>query len=136
MKYFNKKVEYQGLKFDSRVERDRYIKLKDFERKGFIDGLELQKGFELLPKQMRTEVVQLKTKTKTVERVDERAVHYHADFFYHDISADVYVVEEIKSKATALVRDYPLRRKLVKLMIRRLNEEAGCEKYIFNEVVN
>ncbi len=135
MKYFSKKVTYQGITFDSAKERDRYIMLKDMERKGAIKGLELQKHFELLPKQVKYVTIQLKTKTKVVERVDEKAVGYHCDFFYFNCKTGQYVIEEIKSKATMLIRDYSLRRKLVKLIIKRMNEQAGAELYVFNEIV-
>lgn len=135
MKYFSKKVEYKGIKFDSTKERDRFIVLQDMERRGEIKGLELQKYFELIPKQVRKETIQLKTKTKVVERVDEQAVGYHCDFFYFDCKNSTYVIEEVKSKMTMMVRDYPLRRKLVKLMIKKLNEQAGAELYVFNEIV-
>lgn len=135
MKYYNKKCIFMGISFDSTKERDRYIVLKDMERKGEIQGLELQKEFETLPRIVRNEVVQLKTKTKIVERIDERATHYHADFFYFDVRREQYVIEEVKSKATALIRDYALRRKLVKMMIMKMNAEAGKELYVFNEII-
>ena len=41
-KYGNKKVEYNGLKFDSKKEKDRYIFLKEQERIGNIQDLQLQ----------------------------------------------------------------------------------------------
>ena len=135
MKYFNKKVTFQGITFDSTKERDRYLILKDKQRRGEISNLELQKYFELLPKQIRQETIQLKTKTKKVEKVDERAVGYHCDFYYFDCKKDVWVIEEVKSKATMMVRDYPLRRKLVKLMVEKMNDDAGKEMYVFNEIV-
>jgi predicted GIY-YIG superfamily endonuclease len=43
------------------------------------------------------------------------------------------VVEEVKSKATAMVRDYPLRRKLIKWKLRMLSKQEGVE-YVFNEI--
>lgn len=136
MKYFSKKVEFFGIKFDSKRERDRYIVLRNMENKGEISELTLQKDFELLPKQMRKERVVLKTKTKIVEKVDELAVHYHCDFYYKDNKTGQYIIEEVKSPMTALVRDYPLRRKLVKLLVKKMNEEAGEEKYVFKEIIN
>ncbi len=134
MKYFNKKTVYQGIKFDSNAERDRYIVLKDMERRGEISGLVLQKYFEVLPKQVVYKTIKLKTKTKIIERVDEKAVGYHCDFYYYDCKRNVYVIEEVKSKETAKARDYPLRRKLVKLMIRRANERSR-NNYVFNEII-
>lgn len=103
---------------------------------GKIEKLKLQECFETLPKQMKLVPVKMKTKTKYVERVDEMAVHYHADFFYYDCLSHKYIIEEVKSAATAKVRDYPLRRKLVKLMVKRLNEQAGEELYVFNEIIS
>lgn len=134
MKYFNHVVEYQGIKFASITERNRYLVLKSMERKGEIHSLELQKEFVTLPKIIRYDTVQLKTKTKVVERVDEPATKYHADFYYYDNKLGVWVIEEIKSKATRRIRDYSLRRKLVKLMVARMNEEAGEKKYVFKEI--
>lgn len=136
MKYFQKKCVYQGIKFDSEAERDRYIELKAMEKKGKIRDLELQKFYELLPKQTILVPKQLKTKTKWVERVDEQAITYHADFYYYDAERKVWVVEEVKSSETAKARDYPLRRKLMKVLLRKMNEaEYGKKVYIFNEII-
>ena len=43
----NAKVEYDGKKFDSKKERDHYIKLKYRERAGEISNLECQKVLRL-----------------------------------------------------------------------------------------
>ncbi len=136
MKYFSKKVTYYGKTFDSRAELNRYLALKDKEKKGEIKELQRQVAWELLPKQVRHDVIQLKTKTKVVERVEEKAVLYHCDFYYYDNIRQKYVIEEVKSKVTAQVRDYPLRRKLVKLMVKRENEKMGCEWLLFNEIIH
>lgn len=135
MKYFAHKVKYKDLTFDSKAERDRYIYLHQQEQMGKISQLEMQKEFELLPKQYRTEIVHLKTKDKIVQKVDEQAVKYHCDFFYYDKQNELYIIEEIKSKMTAMIRDYPLRRKLVKLMVKRMNSELGRETYLFREII-
>lgn len=135
MKYFAKKVKVDGHTFDSKTEAERYLLLRTREKQGTITHLQMQKEFELLPKQVKLVKVQLKTKSKIVERVDEKAVHYHADFYYFDTLTQKWVIEEIKSKMTAQIRDYPLRRKLVKLMVKRMNEEAGEEIYTFKEII-
>ena len=44
MKYFAKKVKYDGKTFDSKTEVERYIMLKDKQKKGIISHLELQKA--------------------------------------------------------------------------------------------
>lgn len=46
-KYGAKKCEYDGIKFDSQKERDRYIELKLLEKGGGITGLQLQVPFVL-----------------------------------------------------------------------------------------
>lgn len=84
-KYRNKKVIYSDIKFDSIVEKDRYIYLKAKEEKGLIKGLELQKKFLLQDK--------FNYKGKVV-----RAIHYIADFYY--IENDIEVVEDVKGIET------------------------------------
>ena len=68
-KYKNKKVIYNGIKFDSQKERNYYIKLKLLEEKGIISNLKLQVKFELQPS--------FKFKGKTI-----RSINYIADFTY------------------------------------------------------
>ena len=46
-KYGAKKCEYEGIKFDSQKERDRYIELKLLEKGGAIRDLQLQVPFVL-----------------------------------------------------------------------------------------
>jgi len=46
-KYGNKRVEYMKIMFDSIGERDRYIFLKDQERRGLIRNLRTQVSFDL-----------------------------------------------------------------------------------------
>ena len=58
-KYHNTKVIYKGIKFDSKKERDRYITLKQLERAGIIEKLELQPKFLLL------DTIEYKKKTNT-----------------------------------------------------------------------
>ena len=100
------------------------------ESKGIISDLKTQVQFEIIPKLIKKKIVHLKTKDKIVERVEEMAAHYTCDFAYlHD---GKLVVEEIKSKATKLARDYPLRRKLIKHLLHQKNEEIGRDYYQFN----
>lgn len=68
-KYKNKKVIYNGIKFDSKKERNYYIKLKLLEEKGIISNLKLQVKFELQPS--------FKFNGKTI-----RSINYIADFTY------------------------------------------------------
>lgn len=136
MKYLSHKVIRHGIRFDSTAEADRYDELKLLERQGLITELELQKGFEIIPKLVKSITVQLKTKKKTVFRVEEQNAMYHCDFYYHDERIDKYVIEEYKSPMTAKLTDYILRRKLMKALIDKWNTYCGSEKYVFREIVS
>ena len=95
-KYHNTKVIYDGIKFDSKKERARFITLKQLEKAGIIKELELQKKFELQPS--------YKKNGKTI-----RAINYYADFYYYDIIKGKYIVEDTKGMKTEV---YKLKKKL------------------------
>lgn len=71
-KYKNKKTEYRGIKFDSIKEKNRYLILKDMERLGQIEDLQLQVRYELQPS--------YKIGNKKI-----RSINYIADFVYYKI---------------------------------------------------
>ena len=135
MKYFSKKVRNEHGNFDSKDEFDRYLYLKHMEDTGVISYLKRQVRFEIIPKLIRKEKVQLKTKVKEVDRVEEIAAHYTADFCYVD-NEGKYIIEELKSNYTKNIADYILRRKLIKRMIFLHNEEVGFVDWEFKEVVS
>lgn len=81
-KFNNRKFENKDGRWDSNGEYQRWLFLRDQERQGFINNLQRQVKFVLLPTQYRDEVVHLKTKDKVVRRVAEREVTYTADFVY------------------------------------------------------
>lgn len=134
MKYFSKTVKTEFGTFDSKTEYERFLYLKHQENIGVISELKQQVKFEIIPKIIKKVPVQLKTKVKYVDRVEESAKHYTADFTYinHD---GQYVISEVKSEGSALARDYPLRRALIKQIIYRHNEEIGFEDWVFEEYV-
>ena len=86
-KYHSKKVELDGVKFDSKKEAKRYRELLLLERAGGIKDLQTQVKYELVPSQKDMS-----------GRVIERAVNYIADFVYTDISGPVQklIVEDVK----------------------------------------
>lgn len=131
-KYGSSKVEFQGIVFDSKYERDRYIYLLDQQKQGKISALRRQTPFLLIPKATKLIPKQLKTKVKYVERVVELQSLYHNDFTY--IEDGKYICEEFKSAMTSKLSDYILRRKL---MVRKIYEHnAKCHgHWIFREVV-
>lgn len=131
MKYFAKKVIYDGITFDSTTERDRYIQLQYLQTKGIISELRRQMSFIIIPRQTRQQTVQLKTKSKMIERVIEQAAHYTCDFIYKENG--LYVMEEVKSRITKKARDYPLRRKLIIQKIEAHNRKNRSQ-WRFREV--
>lgn len=112
MKYGNRKVEYAGMKFDSARERDRYIYLVKAVERGEIRDLRRQVEYELIPALKEAQEVVLRTKTKVVEKVVQRAVVYRADFVYIRVSDGVEVVEDIKISPALLPKEYILKEKL------------------------
>lgn len=96
-KYKAKKTVVDGITFDSKKEACRYVQLKLKEEKGEISNLELQKRYELIPKQ-------LDDKGKVVYR----AVHYIADFVYDKDGQTI--VEDTKGVRTA---DFIIKEKLM-----------------------
>ena len=113
-KYKAKKVNYNGIVFDSKAECNRYIELKALEKYGKIKDLQYHKTFELLPS--------IKTEVETL-----RAINYESDFFYYDVVLNSYVVEDLKSEMTRKLSDYIIKKKL---MIHKYNN------YIFFENSN
>ena len=107
MKYFSKKIRNDHGEFDSKAEYERYLHLKHLEDIGVISCLKRQVKFEIIPMTPKKVKIELKTKTKEVERVDERAKYYTADFTYLNSNGQ-YVISEVKSTGTILARDYPL----------------------------
>lgn len=97
-KYKNKKVIYDGMKFDSVKEKSWYIKFKLMEQAGEIHNLQRQVPFCLI------EVFKLEEKTY-------RATKYVADFVYRDKEDKLHVID-VKSPATK-TQVYQLKKKLM-----------------------
>ena len=131
-KYGAHKVTMLGIEFDSRVESQRWLYLRDMEKKGQISCLHRQIRFMIIRKITRMVPVQLKTKVRYDERVVELPAYYTCDFAY--IENGRYVMEDIKNAYSQEIRDYPLRRKLMMWKIKRHNEK-GRGKWIFREAV-
>ena len=127
-KYKNEKVEFDGIKFDSKRERDRYMVLKDAERRGVISELKCQLKFTLIPAQYHEEAKQLKTKVKIVDKFDFHAITYIGDFQY--VKDGKIVVEDIKISPKLVPAEFKIKEKMMyyfhKIRIRRVykpNEE-------------
>lgn len=98
-KYGNRKVELDGMVFDSKHEANRWIELKYMERAGLIMDLKRQVRFELIPCQYDER-----------DKIVERSVTYIADFVY--VENGKRVVEDAKSPATK-TDVYKIKRKLM-----------------------
>lgn len=96
-KYNNRRCEIHGEKFDSELERDRWLNLRLLERAGEISQLRRQVAYELIPEQKRP------------SGGVERACSYVADFVYVD-KAGRTVVEDVKGAVTP---EFRLKRKLM-----------------------
>lgn len=97
-KYHAKKTTIDGIQFDSAKEAKRYVKLRDMEEAGEIEGLRLQVPFEILP-------------SFECDGVKYRGMKYIADFVYY--RNGVRVVEDVKGVKTP---EYKLKRKLMAYM--------------------
>lgn len=110
-KYGNTKiVSENGDKWDSKREMKRWLVLKDAEQSGLITDLRRQVRFELIPAIKRKEIVQLKTKTKEVEKTEQQAITYTADFVYTKDGKTV--VEDIKPSPKTVPKEFMLKAKL------------------------
>ena len=98
-KYHNKKTVADGIKFDSRLEAERYAQLKILERAGVIRDLELQPSFELLPSFRKNG----KTWRRTV---------YKADFRYILAENDKTIIEDVKGSTAVITDVFRLKQKL------------------------
>ena len=98
-KYHNTKTVLNGIKFDSKLEAERYAQLKILERAGVIRGLELQPSFELLPSFRKNG----KTWRKTV---------YKADFRYILCDGDKTIIEDVKGSTAVITDVFRLKQKL------------------------
>lgn len=112
-KYGNKKAKANGKVFDSKTERSRYYTLQMLEKAGEISDLRLQVPFEIIPAIYETVEVQLKTKTKQVQKLVQRAAHYVADFVYKDKDGNM-VVEDSKGFRT---KEYELKKKMMRAFL-------------------
>ena len=111
-KYRNKRVEYEGIVFDSLKEKRRYCQLQLLETQGIISDLRLQVSYELIPAIYEDVIVQLKTKTKAKKKLVQRATTYIADFVY--VREGQTIVEDTKGFRT---KEYELKKKMMRAFL-------------------
>ena len=114
-KYGNKKVDYDGMTFDSKKEKERYVVLKEAQENGIIGHLETQVKFVLIPAVREEYEVELKTKTVVKTRTLQKAITYSADFRYYHNGCEEWVVEDVKASpvAASLDKCFILREKMM-----------------------
>ena len=110
-KFKNKKIEHNGIIFDSKKEYSRYMELKLLEQAGIIKNLKRQVKYVLIPTQYEIQSEILKNgKIKENKKVIERECSYIADFVYEE--NDKTVVEDVKSEITK-TPEYKIKKKLM-----------------------
>jgi hypothetical protein len=107
-KYRNKKVIYDGFKFDSKREAKRWYELKLLEKANEITELERQKRFILQPSYINNHHKHI------------REISYIADFFYYDRKQKIYIVEDVKGIKTDV---YKLKKKMFEYVYPNLTIE-------------
>lgn len=110
MKYGNRKIVRDGIKFDSLKEYRRFCELSLLEKAGKVTDLQLQKEFVLIPAQYETFERYGKTgkRLQDGKRCIEKSCVYKADFCY--VQDGKQIVEDTKGVKT---KDYIIKRKLM-----------------------
>lgn len=109
-KYKNRKIEFDGIIFDSIKEKNRYQELLQLEKAGAIQNLQRQVKFILIPAQREPDTIG-KRGGIIKGKVIEREVSYVADFVYKKDRRTI--VEDVKSPITRKEATYILKRKLM-----------------------
>lgn len=115
-KYHNKKINVDGITYDSKKEYRRHQELSLLERVGTIQDLRRQVKFVLIPAQYETYARYGKKgqRLKDGQRLLEKECSYTADFVY--IENGKTVVEDVKGyrdPSSAGVAKFIIKRKLM-----------------------
>jgi len=103
-KYRNKKVDYDGITFDSIKEKNRYVELKEMEAKGVIQDLKTQQRFNLYTPKIDMDTLEILGM--------EKDGWYVADFVYYIEKFNQTVVEDVKGFRTP---EYKRKKKRLKI---------------------
>ena len=107
-KYGNHSVVFNGIRFDSKKEADRFAYLSLLQRAGEITDLQRQVPFELIPTQREPDSVGKRGGIKRGKCI-EKSCFYYADFVYKDKDG-IVVVEDAKGLKTEV---YKMKKKLM-----------------------
>ena len=108
-KYGSKKVEVDGIVFDSKKEAKRYQELKLLEIAGAITDLRMQVKYILIPEQREPDQIGKRGGVKKGMLL-ERECSYLADFVYYYFAKGKTVIEDAKGYKT---KEYIIKRKLM-----------------------
>ena len=111
-KYKNRKVNIDGVEFDSMKEYWRYIELLHMQQEGKIKDLQRQVKYILLPAQREPDTIGKRGGVKKGKLL-EREVAYYADFVYRLADTGTLIVEDTKGMRTT---EYIIKRKLLLYM--------------------
>ncbi len=109
-KYKSKKVEFQGIIFDSKFECTYYSFLQELEKQGKISNLKRQVKYELLPRQVNE-----------IGKFKYHPVEYKSDFEY-----DIQGVHKTVDTKGFKTPDFRIKQKL---FYYRTNREIECVSY-------
>jgi hypothetical protein len=111
-KYNAKKVEIDGIRFDSVKESRRFLELKAMQEAEIISDLRRQVKYVLIPAQREPETVG-KRGGKIKGKLLERECSYVADFVYKDAQGNI-VVEDVKGyRGGGAYEIFKIKRKLM-----------------------
>lgn len=106
-KYHAEKTSFEGERFDSKKELQRWQELRLMEKSGEIQDLRRQIRFEVIPAQRGPDIIRPRGKPKP-GKVIEHPAYYIADFVYWKDGKQV--VEDVKGVKTDT---YIIKRKLM-----------------------
>ena len=110
-KYNAKKVEYNGMTFDSKRELKRYKELELLQEAGEITNLQRQVKYVLIPAQREPDIIGKKGGVKKGKTIEKECI-YVADFVYEE-DGDT-VVEDVKGcKVGGAYSVFTIKRKLM-----------------------
>ena len=107
-KYGNEITYFDGKRFDSKSEAQRYIVLKEMEKSGKIKDLRTQVVFDLIP-------------SLELDGRREKGVKYIADFVYFKDGKEV--IEDVKSAPTK-TKEFVIKRKLMAYLHNKVVQEV------------
>lgn len=106
-KYGNRKIDINGVTFDSKREAKRYSELLVLLKAGEISDLQMQVKYTLIPSQREPDTIGPRGGVKPGKLI-EHEVSYIADFVYKDKAGNT-IVEDTKGFRT---KEYIIKRKL------------------------